>query len=434
MIPSDIPLDDLRSYELLSRGETIGVFQLESPGMISLLKKVKPNDLQDLSAVLALYRPGPMGNKSHLEFAERKGSSRGPELHPEIDDLISPILEETYGAIVYQEQVMAIIAETTGWDYRQAGLIFDAMRKKDHAKLQSSKPAFWQSGGEHLSEEALEVLWNTLLPFADYSFNKSHSIAYAHISYWCAYLKANYPAKYFASLLSHAKTSNAKKQNEVEIFLKEVSRMGIPILPPDINESDLAFTATERGIRYGICGIKGLGTPTAHALFARRPYVSLDDFFRRADRKVLKSNVLETLVKSGALDSLWSSREELVQQAQDVAQMAIEGRRASKTGQSGFYSDARYRPRKEGSAAQKDSGLRAEWEREALGVQLSWPDLVLKLGRPLSENEWIWVRTIVRSSPGRCTLRLGGLDLGWCTFSEKILEDLRMVSVEASYI
>lgn len=404
----------------------MGIFQLESPGMQQLLRKVKPTRLNDISAVLALYRPGPMGMSAHHEYAKRKNSGDNrATIHPELDDLLTEVLYETYGLVVYQEQVMEVISRVTGWGYAESENILTAMRKKKLALLAKSKPSFMEAANR-FSLAATTALWETLIPFSDYSFNKSHSVGYAKVAYWTAYLKANHPQQFMTSLLSS--TDNIEESAH---FIHECQTMGAPVLPPDINLSGIDFTSTKEGIRYGIAHIKGVGVSAAEDLLSRRPYGSLDQFFRNTPGKVLNARVLEALVKAGALDSLWSSREGLVQQAQGVAQLALEGRKHRSEGQSSLLR-VRYRPQytQEGPPP-KDSNLRAGWERDTLGLAFTTPKVVLTLNRALSRQEWEWVAGLLGGHQP-LEIRYGSIIIGTnaaATYSEDLKRALSMIHV-----
>lgn len=394
---SDIPFDDPATFELLSRGETLGVFQVESPGMAGLLRSVRPSSLDDISAVLALYRPGPLDNGSHSEYARRKvRGSADVDIHPELNGDLEPILRETYGLIVYQEQVMEIIARVTGWSYAEAEDIFTAMRKKKLAKMEQSKPLFWSAGqSKGFSSSAIQALWDILIPFSDYSFNKSHSLGYAYLTYRGAFLKTHHPDAYLSALLTRSSDTE-----ELGQFVAEARRMSIPVLPPDVNESHPEFKPTENGIRYGLQSIKGVGESAAQAIFDQRPYHSIDEFFRRSDPSVLNARVLEALIRSGSVDSLWSDRYHLLREAPELARLALRHRREAARGQrTAFYST--YTPGGPGSSSdaswspQEDRRRRVADERELTGADFSVGRMVLHLSRPLSEIEWTWVKQIL---------------------------------------
>src|SRR6187431_1150312 len=254
----DLALDDPAAYELLGRGDTLGVFQLDGGPMRSLLRLMKPDNFEDISAVIALYRPGPMGANSHTNYALRKNGQQDiVPIHPELAESLSDILDTSYGLIIYQEQVMAIAQRVAGFTLGQADIMRRAMGKKKKSELDKQYEGF--EGGmkaNGFSPAAVKTLWDILVPFADYAFNKAHSAAYGLISYWTAYLKANYPAEYMAALL----TSVGDDKDKRPVYLAECRRMGIKVLPPDVNESSADFTAVGTDIRFGLAAIRNVGT------------------------------------------------------------------------------------------------------------------------------------------------------------------------------
>ena len=245
------------TYELLARGDTLGVFQLDGGPMRSLLRSLAPTAFGDIAAVLALYRPGPMAANAHTDYAERKnGRQQSRPIHPELAEPLAEILDETYGLVVYQEQVQAIARKVAGYTLGQADLLRRAMGKKKKAELDAQLENF--SAGMRangFSEGAITALWNTLLPFCDYGFNKSHTAGYGMVSYWTAYLKANYPAEYMAALLTSVKDDKDK----MAVYLAECRRMGIKVLPPCVNESAADFTPVGTDIRFGLAAIRNVG-------------------------------------------------------------------------------------------------------------------------------------------------------------------------------
>ena len=246
-----LELDDAASYELLARGDTLGVFQLDGGPMRSLLKLMKPDNFEDISAVLALYRPGPMGANAHTDYALRKNKIQDViPIHPELEEPLSEILGGTYGLIVYQEQVMAVAQKLAGYTLGQADILRRAMGKKKKSELDKQFAGFSQGMQDNgYSMAAVKTLWDILLPFSDYAFNKAHSAAYGVISYWTAYLKAHYAPEYMAALL----TSVGDDKDKSAIYLNECRRMGITVLPPDVNESALNFTpvGNRHPLRHG---------------------------------------------------------------------------------------------------------------------------------------------------------------------------------------
>lgn len=428
-IGKEIPLptspeecNDSATYELLRAGNTTGVFQLDGAGMRSLLRAVVPTSFADIAAVLALYRPGPMGANAHKEYAQRKNRRVVvTPIHPELD--LGDILDSTYGLIVYQEQVLAALKKVCDWTYAEADLLFNAMRKKDHAKLNAAKPGFFASASAcGTSEEAASALWDILVPFADYSFNRAHSAGYGLVAYWTAYLKANHPNEYMAALLGSVSGDPVRLAE----YLDECRRIGIRLLPPDVNGSDTGFTPTPEGIRYGLSAIKGVGEKATAALVKRRPYADLPSFFRRADPKVLNVGVLRALVKAGALDSLHSKRTELINDIERLAELA--GREKDNRGSSLFsYS---YAPRYHGPDVHTDIEA---WEQEVLGCKLSRPKKIIDVQTPKTPNEWEYIRAALAvGSDIEYELRFKGqlVAKGVCTLSPAVQSTLRDLGVD----
>jgi DNA polymerase-3 subunit alpha len=311
-----IPLDDPETYRLLSRGETVGVFQLESGGMKELLKRLKPEGIEDLIAILALYRPGPLGSGMIEDFIERK-HGRVKVTYPH--ESLASILRETYGVIVYQEQVMKIASQFAGFTLGQADILRRAMGKKKPEVMREQREKFIQGAlKQGHDRNTAEEIFNLIEYFAGYGFNKSHSAAYAVISYQTAYLKAHYPTEYLAACL----TSNASDSDKVAKFIAECKRLGIQILPPDINESLANFTVVGEGkIRFGLAAIKNVGDSAIEEILARRResrFRNIFDFAERVDLRVINKRVLESLIKAGAFDSLHSSRAQLLASVEEI--------------------------------------------------------------------------------------------------------------------
>ena len=250
IVLEDLPFDDSATYDLLSRGDTLGVFQLDGGPMRALLRSMRPDKFEDISAVGALYRPGPMGADSHNKYARRKNGREPIEpIHPELAAALEPVLGETYGLIVYQEQVMEIAQVLAGFTLGQADNLRRAMGKKKKEELDKQYAGFQAGMLERgYSQAAITALWEILLPFSDYAFNKAHSAAYGVVSYWTAYLKANYPVEYMAALL----TSTRDDKERRPVYLNECRRMKIAVLPPDVNESLANFTPVGDDIRFGM--------------------------------------------------------------------------------------------------------------------------------------------------------------------------------------
>ncbi len=310
----NLPLDRPEAYELLCRGDTVGVFQFEGGPMRSLIRSLQPSTFEDIAALNALYRPGPMGMGSHLAYVERKhGRQKIEPIHPEFAESLADLLAETYGVIVYQEQVMAIAQRVAGYSLAQADSLRRAMGKKKKEILDKEKVPFSDGMKAHgYSQPAIDKLWETLIPFADYAFNKSHAAGYGLVSYWTAYLKAKYPAEYMAALL----TSVRDDKDKSALYLHECRRMGIKVLPPDVNSSDADFAPVGTDIRYGMAGIRNVGTNVVASICATRRskgmYADFADFLTKVEPVVCNKKVVESLVKAGAFDSLGHTRQGLL--------------------------------------------------------------------------------------------------------------------------
>jgi DNA polymerase III subunit alpha len=314
VVIEDLPLDDPATFALLSRGDTLGVFQLDGGPMRALLRSMRPDTFADISAVGALYRPGPMGADSHNKYARRKnGREELTPIHPELAEPLADVLGETYGLIVYQEQVMAIAQKLAGYTLGQADLLRRAMGKKKKEELDKQFAAFSAGMTERgYSSDAVTTLWNILLPFSDYAFNKAHSAAYGLVSYWTAYLKANYSCEYMAAVLTSVKDDKDK----MAIYLNECRRMGIKVLPPDVNESEGTFTPVGTDIRFGLSAVRNVGITVVDAIVAARRekgrFADFADFMGKVSTLVCNKRVVESLIKAGAFDSLGHRRRALV--------------------------------------------------------------------------------------------------------------------------
>ncbi len=330
-----LALDDVASYELLARGDTLGVFQLDGGPMRSLLKLMKPDNFEDISAVLALYRPGPMGANAHTDYALRKnGIQEVIPIHPELKEPLSEILGGTYGLIVYQEQVMAVAQKLAGYSLGQADILRRAMGKKKKSELDKQFAGFSQGMQDNgYSMAAVKTLWDILLPFSDYAFNKAHSAAYGVISYWTAYLKAHYAPEYMAALL----TSVGDDKDKSAIYLNECRRMGITVLPPDVNESALNFTPVGNDIRFGMGAIRNVGVNAVEAMVAAREkegaYTSFKDYLMKVPAVVCNKRTIESLIKAGAFDSLNHHRRALAMIHEEAIDSVITLKRNEAIGQ-----------------------------------------------------------------------------------------------------
>jgi DNA polymerase-3 subunit alpha len=305
--PNDFPLNDAKTYELLSRGEGTGVFQLESSGMKNILKNLRPERFEDIIALVALYRPGPLGSGMVEDFINRKhGSVKTDYPHPDLQ----PVLEETYGVILYQEQVMKIAGTLAGFSMGQADMLRRAMGKKKPEVIAGMRKAFLDGAAKHkVDKETANQVFDLMEYFAGYGFNKSHSAAYALVAYQTAYLKANYPVEYMAALL----TSVMDNMDRVPVYIEECRRMEIEILPPDVNESLVDFTVVGGKIRFGLAAVKNVGRSAIEDIIRSRTeagrFLSLIDFCTRIP---LNRRVLESLIRCGACDSLGHKRSQML--------------------------------------------------------------------------------------------------------------------------
>ena len=335
VVLESLPLSDKKTFELLSRGDTLGVFQLDSAPIRSLLRSMAPDSFEDIAAVIALYRPGPMGEDSHNKYADYKNGRKAPiGIHPELDMPLNEILKDTYGLIVYQEQVLAIARKVAGFTLGRADLLRKAMGKKDKKILDKEKVHF-EDGmkANGFSEDAVEKLWQTLIPFSDYAFNRSHSAGYGLLSFWTAYLKANYPSEYMAALL----TSVRDDKDKSALYLNECRRMGIKVLPPDVNESDSEYTPIGSDIRFGLTAIRNIGENVVASIInnrkAKSRYDSFGDFLTKVDAIVCNKKSIESLIKAGAFDSLNHSRRGLMMVFLEALDAVSETKRAESIGQ-----------------------------------------------------------------------------------------------------
>ena len=332
-------LDDAATYDLLASGDTLGVFQLDGGPMRALLRHLKPDSFEDIAAVLALYRPGPMGANSHTNYALRKnGKQEITPIHPELEEPLREILAPTYGLIIYQEQVMEIPQKLAGYSLGKADLLRRAMGKKKRSVLDAEFENFRDGMlANGYSPSAVKTLWDILLPFSDYAFNKSHTAGYGLVSYWTAYLKANFPSEYMAALL----TSVRGDKDKSAIYLNECRRMGIRVLPPDVNESDADFTPVGTDIRFGLSAVRNVGVNVVAGLVAAREsegkFVDFPDFMRKVPIAVCNKRVLESLCKAGAFDSLGYTRRSLVAVHEDAADQHLDLKRNEAMGQDSLF-------------------------------------------------------------------------------------------------
>ena len=381
-------MTDELAYDVLRKGDTLGVFQLDGGGTRTLLRQMQPNRFEDISATIALYRPGPMGINSHTNYAMRKtGRQPVTPIHPELAEPLAEVLDATYGLIVYQEHVIQIAQKVAGYTMGHADLLRKAMGKKQKEVLDAEFLGFeagMQANG--YSAGAIKTLWDALLPFADYGFNKAHAKAYALISYWTAYLKGNYPAEYMAALL----TSVRDDKDKSALYLGECRRMGIKVLPPDVNESVANFAAVGTDIRFGLAAIRNVGANVVEAIARTRAekgaFTSFKDFLGKVPAVVCNKRTIESLIKGGTFDSLGESRRGQLEVHDRYVDVLVDVKRQEERGQESLFSAFGSFGDDEGSmpsGTDAFDGLppvpRAEWdkqtllafEREMLGLYVS---------------------------------------------------------------
>ena len=380
IVLESLELSDKKTFELLSRGETLGVFQLDSAPIRALLRSMAPDSFEDISAVIALYRPGPMGVNAHNDYADRKNKRKRIEpIHPELSAALDEILADTYGLIVYQEQVMAIAQKLAGFSLGRADLLRKAMGKKNKEILDKEYVHFEEGMRNNgFSSIAIEELWKTLIPFSDYAFNRAHSAGYGVLSFWTAYLKANYPTEYMAALL----TSVRDDKDKSALYLNESRRMGIKVLPPDVNFSNAEYTPGGSDIRFGLTAIRNIGENVVASIVKNRNekgnYTSFSDFLAKVDQTVCNKKTIESLIKAGAFDSLGHSRKGLMSIYLEAIDSVLEEKRAQAIGQFDLFGGANEVSANgistlalEISDQEWEKALLLSYEREMLGLYVS---------------------------------------------------------------
>jgi DNA polymerase-3 subunit alpha len=367
----NLPEHDEATFEMLGRGETAGVFQLEGGGMTRWVMELKPNSVRELAAMIALYRPGPM---EHIpQFIDTKFGRRQAVY---LDERMRPLLEETYGVIVYQDQVLKLVQALAGFSLGQADILRRAMGKKDAKAMAEEKVRFMAGTGERsIKPEDAETLWKLLEPFAGYAFNKAHAVCYSILAYQTAYLKANYPIEYMAALLAVYRT----KEDRVTSFIEECRRKKIAVLQPDVNASRVDFSIEGDSIRFGLAAIKGVGEAIVQATITEReksgPFTHLYEFCERMKPHGLNRTAVEALVKAGAFDTIDSNRQKLLDRVDGALQFADSANRDRLAGQVSLFGEA------SGIEAVSypvlpdcDRPGRAEilvWEKEVMGIYVS---------------------------------------------------------------
>jgi DNA polymerase-3 subunit alpha len=417
VVLEDLPLSDQKTFELLSRGDTLGVFQLDGGPMRALLRSMAPDSFADISAVIALYRPGPMGENAHNNYADRKNGRKPVEpIHPELSEPLQEILGDTYGLIVYQEQVMAIAQKVAGFTLGRADLLRKAMGKKNKEILDKEYIPFEAGMKENgFSVSAIKRLWEVLIPFSDYAFNRAHSAGYGVVSFWTAYLKANYPTEYMAALL----TSVRDDKDKSALYLSECRRMGIKVLPPDVNESDAEYTPRGKDIRFGLAAIRNVGEGVVASVKAAREskgaFTSFGDFLAKVDANVCNKKTIESLIKAGAFDSLEHPRKGLMAIHLEAIDSVIETKRAEAIGQFDLFG---------GDSISQVAGLdieipATEWdkstlltfEREMLGLYVSDHPL-LGVEHVLRSHTDMSISQLLDDGPQDGMVTIGGLITG----------------------
>ncbi|MGH9612986.1 MAG: DNA polymerase III subunit alpha, partial [Bryobacteraceae bacterium] len=377
----NLPLDDAKTYEIFSNGFTSGVFQFESSGMVDVLRRYQPNRIEDLCALNALYRPGPIQGGMIPDFIDRKHGRK--QVIYDLPEL-KPILEETYGVILYQEQVMLIAVKLAGYSLGEADLLRRAMGKKNAAEMAKQRERFVSGAkARGLSEKKVIKIFDLMEQFAGYGFNKSHSAAYAYLAYVTAYLKAHYPIEFMCALLT-SETGNTAK---VVKYINECRDMGIQVLPPDINSSDKDFTPAAGAIRFGLCAVKNVGAGAVESVIQSRadkgPFHSIYEFCERVDLGAVNRRMIESLIKAGAMDTLEGNRAQLfgvVEGAMEAGQRAWKDRDSGQTGLFGGAFDDETRPEPLlPSLPGWTSREKLTGEKEMLGIYVT--------GHPLDEFE-----------------------------------------------
>ena len=406
-----IPDDDPRTYEMLSRGETVGVFQLESEGMVRVCTELRPSSFNDIIALVALYRPGPMDWIPQY-IGNKHGRTKPQYLHAKLE----PILRETYGIAAYQEQVMQMARDVAGFTMGQADELRKVMGKKQKEKIPIYREKFIAGCKEHsgIDEQLGKKIFEFIEPFAGYGFNKSHAAAYAWVAYQTAYLKANYPLPYFTALM----TSVKDKTDKLVEYIEEAKKLGIAVLPPDVNASLLDFTVVGAQIRFGLSAIKGVGEAAVRLLLAAREsggeFRDLFDLAKRVDSKLANRRVFEALIKSGALDALPGNRAQKLAALDLALEIAAAENRDALLGQASLFGESP-------SAAMNlapslplvpppSTMQTLQWEKETLGIFVS--------GHPLADVTDALARTgavpikDLRSRPDESFVTVAGMVTG----------------------
>jgi DNA polymerase-3 subunit alpha len=402
----NIPMDDKKTYRLLQKGETVSVFQLESDGMRRYLKQLKPSDFEDIIAMVALYRPGPM--QFIPDYIAGKNKKKVVEyLHPKL----KPILESTYGIAVYQEQVMRIARDLAGFSLSEADVLRKAIGKKIRKLLMDQREKFIEGMKKNQIDENIALqIWYWIEPFASYSFNRSHAAAYAMIAYQTAYLKAHFPVEFMAAVL----TSERNDIDRISILITECKKMGLEVLPPDINESFNYFGVVpqKNQIRFGLSAIKNVGSGIVETIVEERktngPYASIDDFVSRISSKDLNKKSLESLIKAGAFDKI-AERNQLLLNLEKLLDSSRENQKIKTNGQKGLFEGMNFsnkiRMESVSPASEKE---KLAWEKELLGLFIS--SHPLNGFRKILESKTTAIANISKNNQERnVRIKIGGI-------------------------
>lgn len=333
-----ISFDDAETFKMLTKGETIGVFQLESQGMTSLVKRLKPDVFEDLGALVALFRPGPLNSGMVDDFVARKhGLKEVTYPHP----LLEPVLKDTYGTIVYQEQIMQVFQILADYSLGQADQVRRMMGKKDQKSMEEQRDKFIEASAKHdMKKEDAEKLFDQIMHFAEYCFNRAHSAAYAFVAYQTAYLKCHYPVEYLSALLS----SVADNKDQTQLYIEEANKHGIKVLQPDINKSYLEYTPDGKNIRFGLAAIKGVGESVCDAIIKEREdngeFRNIFDFCKRVDARYVNKKSLEGLIKSGAFSNIEKSRKQLFENIEHILDVTSKEAKDRAMGQVNLFAAA----------------------------------------------------------------------------------------------
>jgi DNA polymerase-3 subunit alpha len=368
----DIPFDDAKTFELLRRADTTGVFQIESAGMKRYLKELKPTQFEDIIAMVALYRPGPMAEIPRFIQGKNDPSSIA---YPH--ESLEPILKDTYGVMVYQEQIIVLLQLIAGYSAGQADLVRKAIGKKKRDIMAAEEPKFVEGCKKQgLTDAQAKKLWEQIQPFADYSFNKAHATCYAMIAYWTAYLKANYPDAFMAALM----TSDEDDTDRLSIEISECQHMGIKVLPPDVNQSFVEFGVVpgENAIRFGMAAVKGVGTGAVEEILRAREegeFTGVEDFAKRVSTRIVNRKAWESLIKAGAFDA-FGDRSDLLFNLDNILAFASKLQKDIANGQSDLFGgldNAVALPsiNLEAAPTHHPERERLLWERDLLGLYLS---------------------------------------------------------------